>query len=63
MCAGIGGEVDAIPNRVWRSLGCSMLAGFVGKTGDLFRAPEAGPRLRGLGFRDRALGPRKLITK
>ena len=35
----------------------------VGKTGDLFRALGAGPGLRGLGFRDRALGPRKPITK
>ena len=35
----------------------------VGKTGDLSRAPGAGPGLRGLGFSDRALGPRKQITK
>ena len=35
----------------------------VGKTGDLSRTPGAGPGLRGLGFRDRALGPRKPVTK
>ena len=31
---------------------------YVRKTGDLSRAPGAGPGLRGLGFRDRALGSR-----
>ena len=35
----------------------------IGKTGDLSRAPGAGSGLRSLGFRDRALGPRKPIIK
>ena len=36
---------------------------YVGKTRDLSRVPGAGLGLRGLGFRDRVLGPRKPITK
>ena len=35
----------------------------IGRTGELSRAPEVGLGLRGLRFRNRALGPRKLITK